>query len=299
MQSSQRRTFRALARFAPVAFLATGACLATRNDVRILQQDLAVMRTETAQRDSARARRLEELLAQLTRGSDSLSAVSQRLMRFQGEALGDTKKIQEMLIQVQELTGQNQRVVRELRADLEQRAEEAGLQPPGAAPVGPPAAGTPPSGAPQTTQPAGTPAGTQPAARDTAARPAVGPGPTQLYEQATAQLRRGSTGAARDGFQQLLTRYPQSDLAPDAQFYVAETFATERKVPQADSTYRLVAERWPNAPRTAQALYKLGLSLERQGRRAEARAALEDVVKRFPRSDEAQLARERLPEIRG
>lgn len=272
--SFRRRTLRVLARFAPVAFLATGACVATRNDVRILQQDLSVMRAEAAQRDSARARRLEELLSVLARSNDSLATVSQRLLRFQGEALGDTKKIQEMLIQVQELTGQSQRVIRELRSDLEQRAEEAAA--------------------------AAASAATPPAPGDTtAARPPAGPGPTQLYEQATAQLRRGSTGAARDAFGELLARYPQSDLAAEAQYYIAETFAAERKTAEADSTYRVVATRWPNAPRTASALYKLGLSLERQGKRAEARAALEDVMRRFPRSDEAQLARERLQELRG
>jgi tol-pal system protein YbgF len=280
MPSFRRRTLRMLARLAPVAFVATGACVATRNDVRILQQDLSVMRTEAAQRDSARARRLDELLTALGRSNDSLAAVSQKIVRFQGEALGDTKKIQELLIQVQELTGQSQRVIRELRADLEQRAEDAANAPP------------PANAAPGTTTP--------PLVRDTTvARPPVGPGPTQLYEQATAQLRRGSTGAARDAFGELLTRYPQSDLAADAQYYVAETFAAERKTVEADSAYRVVATRWPNAPRTASALYKLGLSLERQGRRAEARAALDDVVKRFPRSDEAQLARERLQELRG
>lgn len=276
----RRRIVRTLARLAPVAFLATGACVATRNDVRILQQDLAVMRAESAQRDSVRARRLEEMLATLTRSTDSLNALSRRMVGFQGEALGDTKKIQEMLIQVQELTGQSQRVIRELRADLEQQQENA--------------ASAPPAGA------AGQPAtGTTPAAGDTTARTATppaptGPGPTQLYEQATAQFRRGANGAARDGFQQLLARFPQSDLAPDAQYWIGETFAAEKKAPQADSAYRLVAANWPNATRTASALYKLGLSLERQGKRAEARAAFDDIVKRFPRSDEAELARDRL-----
>lgn len=276
----RRRIVRTLARLAPVAFLATGACVATRNDVRILQQDLAVMRAEAAQRDSARARRLEEMLATLTRSNDSVSALSRRLVAFQGDALGDTKKIQEMLIQVQELTGQSQRVIRELRADLEQQAEQGAM----------PAAGTttPPgtAGAAGATPPAGAPA--------TGAAPAAGPGPTQLYEQATAQLRRGSNGAARAGFQELLARYPQSDLAADAQYWIGETYAAERKVAEADSAYRLVATNWPNAPRTAAALYKLGLSLERQGKRAEARAAFDDIVQRFPRSDEAELARERL-----
>ena len=139
--TSRHRAFRVLARLAPVAFLATGACVATRNDVRILQQDLSVMRAEAAQRDSARARRLDELLTALARSNDSLAAVGQKLVRFQGEALGDTKKIQEMLIQVQELTGQSQRVIRELRADLEQRAEDAANAPPSAGAASPSAPG--------------------------------------------------------------------------------------------------------------------------------------------------------------
>jgi tol-pal system protein YbgF len=124
--------------------------------------------------------------------------------------------------------------------------------------------------------------------------PPAGPGPALLYEQATAQLRRGSTGAARDGFQELLARHPQSDLAADAQFYIGEILSTERKTVAADSVYRLVATRWPNAPRTATALYRLGLSLERQGNKADARSAFDEVVRRFPRSDEAELVRDRL-----
>jgi tol-pal system protein YbgF len=277
---------RALARLAPVAFLATGACVATRNDVRILQQDLAVMRAEAAQRDSARARRLEDLLASLTRGNDSLAAISTRLVRFQGDALGGNVKVMEQLIQIQALTGQSQQVIRQLRADLEQRAEEQAAQ----------QATLQASPAPQVPAPAGSPTGT-PAPTDSArppVAPPAGPGPALLYEQATAQLRRGSTGAARDGFQELLARHPQSDLAADAQFYIGEILSTERKTVAADSVYRLVATRWPNAPRTATALYRLGLSLERQGNKADARSAFDEVVRRFPRSDEAELVRDRL-----
>ena len=265
------RTARALARLAPVAFLATGACVATRNDFRVLQQDLAVMRAESAQRDSAQARQVQELLSRLVVVNDSLQHLSARLVRFQGDALGAHVKTQEMLIQVQELTGASQRVIRELRASLEESREAM------------PMPATPASGAPA----------------DSARPPAAasGPGPTQLFEMANAQLRRGSYGAAREGFAQLLGQYPQSDLAPDAQYYVAETYAAEQKVAAADSAYRLVPERWPNAPRAATALYKLGISLAKQGRRPEARSAFDEVVRRYPRSDEAALARERVREL--
>jgi tol-pal system protein YbgF len=252
------RHLRLAARLAPVAFLATGACVASRNDVRVLQQDLSVMRVERAQADSARDRQLAQLVASLTHVNDSLVAVSGRMTRFQGDALGNMVKIQEQLIQVQELTGQSQRVIRELRSELEQRAQDVA------------------------------------AATGDTTRAQAGPGPTQLYELASGQLRRNSYGAAREGFQQLLTQYPTSDLAPDAQFFVAESFAAESQTASADSAYRLVAEKYPNSPRSATALYKLGLSLARQGNTAGARAALDDVVKRYPRSDEAELARERL-----
>ena len=288
MPRAGTRASRALAALAPVAFLATGACVATRTDIRVLQQDLAVMRAESAQRDSAQARQVEQLLARLVTVNDSLLQLSARLVRFQGDALEDHVKIQEQLIQVQSLTGQSQRVIRELRASLEEAREN-----PAVAPAATPA----PSATPGDTgaRPAGVAPGTTAGAQVTPAAPtATGPGPTQLFELANAQLRRGSTGAAREGFQQLLVQYPQSDLAPDAQYYVAETLAAENQSAAADSAYRLVPERWPNAPRAATALYKLGLSLERQGRRAEARAALDDVVRRYPRSDEAVLARERV-----
>lgn len=263
------RTARALARLAPVAFLATGACVATRNDFRVLQQDLAVMRAESAQRDSAQARQVQELLSRLVVVNDSLQHLSARLVRFQGDALGAHVKTQEMLIQVQELTGASQRVIRELRASLEESREAMPLPATPGAPA-------------DSTRPPAT---------------ATGPGPTQLFEMANAQLRRGSYGAAREGFAQLLGQYPQSDLAPDAQYYVAETYAAEQKVAAADSAYRLVPERWPNAPRAATALYKLGMSLAKQGRRPEARAAFDEVVRRYPRSDEAALARERVREL--
>ncbi|HVE77517.1 MAG TPA: tol-pal system protein YbgF [Gemmatimonadaceae bacterium] len=261
---------RAMYRLAPAVCLTAGACVASKNDVRILQNDLQVMRTESAQADSVRARQLELLIGSLQTQRDSMRVLSARLQKFQGDAAGELFSIGQQLIQVQELTGQSQRRLQEVRAALEERAQQAAAPPPVPAP-----------GAPV----------------DSAAAGAT-PGPNQLFQLALDQFRRGSTGAARLGFEDLLRQYPQSDLVPDARFYVGETYDQEGNAAAADSAYQTVVRQFPQAPRAATALYKHALLMQRAGRTQAARTALNQVIRDYPRSDEASLARERLRTLR-
>ena len=60
----------------PVACLATGACFATRSDVRVLQGDILSFRQEAARADSARARQLASVVASLGTVGDSLRETS-------------------------------------------------------------------------------------------------------------------------------------------------------------------------------------------------------------------------------
>ena len=264
---------------APVAFLATGACVATRSDLRLVQNDIAVMKAEQAQADSARRTQLDRVIAQLGMVNDTLRTMTARSSRFEGDVQQQLYAMAQQLVTVQELTGQSQRRLQELRASLEQRAQE--IQTPAAvpSPTGP--------GRPTAAAPGGVPAaGAAPAP--------TSPGPNQLFQLALDQLRRGSTGAARAGFSDLLRQYPSADVAPDAQFYVAESYATEGNAAAADSVYDLVARTYPASPRAATALYKRAVTAQGAGRSADARALFEAVIKQFPRSDEAVLARDRL-----
>lgn len=258
------RVARAMTALAPLALVATAGCFATRNDVRILQGDILNFRTEAARADSARARQVATVVAALGVLADSTRAASDRLARFQGDSRGDMRAIQQQLLQIQELTGQSQRRLQELRAEMEARPPQA---------VVPPVAPVP---------------------GDTAAAAPVqaAPGPNQLYQLAYDQLRRGSYSAARAGFEELLRLYPTSELAPDAQINIAESFAAEGTNSAADSAYAAVVAKYPRSTRAATALYKLALSMARQGKRPDARSAMDRVVREYPQSDEADLARE-------
>ena len=250
-------------RLAPLAALAVAGCLASKNDVVLLQNQLGAMQSAAARADTARAMQLPQLLSQMIQSNDSVRAVSQRLARLQSTMSTDHYEMGRQILQLQELSGQSQRRLQELRASLEERNQTSSVP--------------------------------APAAPGDTTRPApAGPGPAQLFQTSLDQLRRGSVSVARSGFEELLRSYPQSEDAPEALVYIAETYAAEKNATAADSVYGVVVDRYPASPKAATALYKRALGFRAAGKLTLARAAFDRIVKEHPRSDEATLAREQL-----
>ena len=251
-----------------VAALVLAGC-ALRSDVRRVETEVAVMREDQMRQDSIRSRQLNEIIRLQQRLIDSLAATRVAVSTLRGDVANDLYGVQQQLVQLQELTGQSQRRLGELRTQLERRGEQ--LTQPGA---GPAPAGGAPSG--------------QPADAGAAA-----PSADQMYETSLGQLRRGSAGTARSGFRELLRAYPNAEQAPDAIYYIWQSFEGEN----ADSAlayYDQVGRSYPQSPRAASALYHVGLLRERARDTAGAREAFQKVVQTYPASDEAALARDRL-----
>lgn len=249
------------ARLIPVLPLLLAGCMATKSDVTVLQQDIMLVRAEAAQSDSARRSEIQRVMRSMQSLTDSVSAVATRLIRLRTDMQGRVTAVEEDTRRLQELAGQSQARMQELRAAVESR--------PVAAPAG-------------TTSPGD---------------PAPVPGPNQLYQLGRDQLLRGSTAAARTAFEDLLARYPDADVAAEAQFYIGETHAAEGNVEAADAAYARVASAYPRSPRAATATYKRAVAAEGARRTREARQLYNDVITRFPRSDEAALARDRLRDL--
>jgi len=123
--------------------------------------------------------------------------------------------------------------------------------------------------------------------------------PNQLYDQANQDLTQGRYALALQGFRDFVRRYPTGELADNAQYGVGECFFAQSRFDSAAVEYGRVESGWPQGDRVPAALYKLGLSRERLGLPDAAKKTFEDLVKRFPNSGEAQLARERLGGTRG
>lgn len=265
-----------------VALVATGGCFATRGDVRIVQSDISSLRAEILKHQLEQREALTQTMRILQVAGDSLSKVSARTVAIQGDVRGEMRAIREQMLQVQTLLGQSQATIARLRSEIESRS---------AAVVATPPAGTVPPPVPPTG--ARTP---PPTVFDSAA--ARAPGPNQLYIDGRDQLTRGSSATARIYFQELLTNFPTSDYAPDAQFWIAESFAKEKNLPAADAAYAALVSAHPTSAKAPTALYKRAQLVLQQGNTPQARQLLEQVIARYPRSDEAELAAEQLKTLR-
>ncbi|WP_411282394.1 tol-pal system protein YbgF [Gemmatimonas sp.] len=246
-----------------------------------MQSDISSLRAEILKHQLEQREALTQTLRMLQVASDSLSKVSARTVSIQGDVRGEMRAIREQMLQVQTLLGQSQATIARLRSEIESRS---------AAPVGAPPASTVPPVPPTSGRT------TTPLAMDSAA--ARAPGPNQLYSDGRDQLTRGSSATARIYFQELLTNFPTSDYAPDAQFWIAESFAKEKNVAAADAAYAAVVSAHPMSVKAPTAFYKRAQLALQQGNTPQARQLLEQVIARYPRSDEAELAAEQLKTLR-
>lgn len=244
------------------------ACFASKNDVAQLRDEINSVRSEAQLVDSVRALQMVQLLSTLRAVTDTLVALSTRVTRVRAESQGSARDLHDQVVQLQEAAGQNQSRIQEMRAAIEARDRAI-------PPTLPPAADT-----------TGTQVATQPVNN--------GPGPNELYQIGRDQLTRRGYSAARAAFADFLEKYPDSELAPDAQFYLAEALAGEGKTAAADTAYSKVVSKYPTSLRAPTALYKRGVAQQKVGKTASAKRTFNELIKSYPESDEAALARERL-----
>lgn len=237
------------------------AACATKGSVRRVETQVAVLRVETARQDSARAAELARIIRLQGQVLDSLATTRFQLRILDAKLGNDLTEVLRQLLAVQEITGQSQRRLSELKAQLDSRAETPVV----AAPGDTVAAGVPPT----------------PASAD------------QMYQGALQQYGRGSLVSARRAFQDFLASYAGHPLVPDALYYIGQTF-DPAEPDSAVAKYNEVVTRFPQSSRAPTSLFKIGLLAERRGDAAAARATFQRVIDRYPRSEEADLARDRV-----
>jgi len=219
------------------------------------------------------ARLLDELAGLQTQASsilDTLTSQRQAIVAMQGSFRGELTQVQRQLVTIQELTGQSQSVISQLRNEIARREIIPAVRPlPG-----------------QRGQRAGAGAGQSPS----------DPGPEEMFTIGRRELGRGAPQAARVALRRLLELYPQHGRAADALYWIGESFRADDP-DSAAAAFEQVVERFPSSDRAPLALYKIGLDAERRGDLAAARLYFQRVVAGYPRSDEADLARAKLKNL--
>jgi len=122
---------------------------------------------------------------------------------------------------------------------------------------------------------------------------------TSIYSEGYSNLSQGKYRDAREQFELFISNYPNSSKAPDAQYWIAETYYREGNFEEAILEFQGFIEAYPRDSKVPLAYLKQGLSLINIGRKEEARIFLQTLIDKYPQSEEAKVAQEKLKELAG
>ena len=248
-----------------VALLATPAYPVAKEIIRIeaavarLESDLRDMRSKLDERMGM----MRQLIEQTTDAINKLNVVTEQVQRsIQGSVAAQGAKVDSVAGNVQSLQDSLEDVKARLSKLSEQVAQVRDSVETLPAPR--PATGVPPQA------------------------------PQELYQNGLRDLQSGNLDLAMQQFQDYLRYYPETDLAGNAQFYVGEVRYRQGKLREAIKAYDVVLERYPKGNKTAAAHLKKGFALLELKQRTAGVRELRELIRRFPSSAEAKLARQRL-----
>jgi tol-pal system protein YbgF len=117
---------------------------------------------------------------------------------------------------------------------------------------------------------------------------------SKVYEAALNAFKLGNYGVAIQQFQGFTTQYPNSKLAPSAQYWLGNSHYALRDYKSAITAQQRVVSTWPDDAKAPDALLNIASSLADMGDANGARTTLRSVVERYPRSPAAEQAKQRL-----
>ena len=114
------------------------------------------------------------------------------------------------------------------------------------------------------------------------------------YQAAFELLKEQRYEPAAMAFQEFLVSFPDSELADNAQYWLAESHYVTQQFEKALTEFEVVISRFPRSRKVPDALLKMGYCNYELKQWAEARASLQRVQADFPETTAARLAGQRL-----
>jgi len=250
----------------------------------------------TPEEDSVLQAKLSDLDARITRlerANQSQVELAQHMEAEQAEV----RELRGQLDQVEHDNAALRKQQHDLYADLDARVKALGAASAAGGAAGAAAGAGAGTGAAAGTT--GAAADAAPAAAGAGA-PAAGEASSTeqaVYSQSFDALKAGSYSIAITGFKDFLRSYPQSLLAGNAQYWLGEAYYVNHDYDSAAEAFRVVLKKWPDARKAPDALLKLGYTQIEQKQFSAARSTLTAVSQRYPGTEAAKLAADKLRRI--
>jgi tol-pal system protein YbgF len=212
-------------------------------------------------------------------------------------------EVQALRAQIEELQHKQQQMEeagRNQYLDLDGRIDRLEGGATVAPPVGPAGGAVVAPPAPARAAPAAATAASSAVSPPRGAAPVAAPGDAERVasEAAFDRLKAGRDDASARAFQQFLGQFPAGPLAPNAVYWLGESYYATQNYELAAQQFRALLERYPAHDKAAGAMLKLGLSQYGLGQQDAAQATLAQVVRSYPGTDAARTAQDRLQAMR-
>ena len=274
--------------------MAASPAFAVDKEVIKLQQDVALLQGMVRELQRSYDEKMAVVVTLVTQTADRLNQLSQSNGQISGQ-VGTSVASLEKTVQTA-MANSSQKVdnlntglqgveatLDDLKARLDQISEQVAKLTSASQSI---PAGTPPAntGAPVSGDP------------NTGAGASL-PSPDVLYNTAQRDYTGSNYPLALQEFRDYLQYFPTSALASNAQFYIGDIYYQQGQFDKAIIEYDKSIEQYPNGNKAASAQLKKGFALINIDRRAEAVKELNNLLKRFPTSPEASLAKDKLANL--
>lgn len=119
-------------------------------------------------------------------------------------------------------------------------------------------------------------------------------GAKKEYDDAWRLVERKDYRAAIPRLREFLKKHSNSGLADNAQYWLGECYYGLKEYDQAILEFDAVRRKYPKGDKVPAALLKQGFAFAELGDKVDARLILQELVDRFPQSEEAGRAKQRL-----
>lgn len=273
-----------------LVFATPWAATAQKNALVELGRDLALLQEEVRSNAKAQNDRLSSIEATLKAIQDQLTSTSRaiavmdsgmkdRIEKSVGGPVSgvgtkvdtlsqDFGYIRETVTEINSRMGRMQQKVVDLENTIKMMQ----------APPAPPAAGGAPASGAASTPPPGVSA-------------------EGLYKDALRDKSGGNLELAMKEFTDYLTWFGDTDLAPNAQFYLGDILYNQKQYDAAVQAFDRVLEAYPKNSKTQDARLMKGRALAKLGQRSEAEKEFRAIVSQAPTSDAAMRAKQELRDL--
>ena len=119
-----------------------------------------------------------------------------------------------------------------------------------------------------------------------------------MYNTALASFKEGKFEEAMEGFSALLKRYPKSDRADNAQFWIGESHMALGEYERAILAYQEVIKKYPKGNKVPNAMLRQALAFLEIKDKTSTKLLLKKIIKKYPDSSEAQIAKKKLKTLK-